>query len=79
MRRNEREYEDRQGRVNTNQRHWLLVLHYSSCGPASGVDFEFLDLPKNALFRESRGEGPLGTIPDGQESPILAAAGDGVA
>ena len=67
---------DSKGRVKT-QRHWSLVLHNTSRGPASDVDFEFLDLPENALFRVHREEGPLGTLPPGQEArfPLLLAMG----
>lgn len=67
---------DSKGRVKT-QRHWSLVLHNTSRGPAADVDFEFVDLPENALFRVHRGEGPLGTIPPGQEArfPLLLAMG----
>lgn len=64
---------DNKGRLKT-QRHWSLVLHNTSRGPASDVDFQFLDLPENAMFRVRRKEGPLGTIPPGQEArfPLLA-------
>ncbi|WP_129656341.1 hypothetical protein [Rothia halotolerans] len=67
---------DNKGRVKT-QRHWSLVLHNTSRGPASDVDFQFLDLPENAMFRVHREEGPLGTIPPGQEArfPLLLAMG----
>lgn len=67
---------DSKGRVST-QRHWSLVLHNTSRGPATDVDFEFVGLPENALFRVHREEGPLGTIPPGQEArfPLLLAMG----
>lgn len=67
---------DSKGRVNT-KRHWSLVLHNTSRGPATDVDFEFVGLPENALFRVHREEGPLGTIPPGQEArfPLLLAMG----
>ncbi|MEZ2122332.1 hypothetical protein [Corynebacterium sp. CCM 9203] len=67
---------DSKGRIKT-QRHWSLVLHNSSRGPASGVDFEFLDLQENALFHVHREKGPLGTIPPNQEVrfPLLLAMG----
>lgn len=67
---------DSQGRVKT-QRNWSLVLHNTSRGPASCVDFEFKDLPANTLFQVRRQDGPLGTIPPGQEArfPLLLAMG----
>lgn len=67
---------DNKGRLKT-QRHWSLVLHNTSRGPASDVDFQFLDLPENAMFRVHREEGQLGTIPPGQEArfPLLLAMG----
>jgi hypothetical protein len=67
---------DNKGRVKT-QRHWSLVLHNTSRGPASDVDFEFENLPEDALFRVQREEGPLGTIPPSQEArfPLLLAMG----
>lgn len=67
---------DNKGRLKT-QRHWSLVLHNTSRGPASDVDFQFLDLPENAMFHVRREEGPLGTIPPGQEArfPLLLAMG----
>ena len=67
---------DNKGRLKT-QRHWSLVLHNTSRGPASDVDFQFLDLPENAMFRVHREEGPLGIIPPGQEArfPLLLASG----
>lgn len=67
---------DSKGRVNTHRR-WSFVLHNTSHGPAKDVDFEFLNLPENALFRVHRQEGPLGTIPPGQEAsfPLLLAMG----
>ena len=67
---------DNKGRLKT-QRHWSLVLHNTSRGPASNVDFQFLDLPETAMFRVHREEGPLGTIPPGQEArfPLLLAMG----
>lgn len=65
---------DSKGRVKT-QRHWSLVLHNTSRGPASDVDFEFLDRAEEALFRVVRNEGPVGTIPPGQEArfPLIHA------
>lgn len=67
---------DSRGRVQT-QRNWSIVLHNTSRGPASDVDFEFLDLPEGALFDVHRETGPLGTIPPGQEArfPLLIALG----
>jgi hypothetical protein len=67
---------DSKGRVKT-QRHWSLVLHNTSRGPASNVDFAFENLPDDALFRVQREDGPLGTIPPGQEArfPLLLASG----
>lgn len=67
---------DSKGRAKT-QRKWSLVLHNTSRGPASDVDFELLDVPENALFRVHRERGPLGTIPPGQEAkfPLLLAMG----
>lgn len=60
-----------------SQRHWSLVLHNTSSGPASNVDFEFLNLPENVLFDVRREEGSLGTIPPGQEArfPLMLAMG----
>lgn len=67
---------DSKGRVNT-RRNWSFVLHNTSRGQAGDGDFEFLDLPENALFRVRREEGSLGTIPPGQEArfPLLLAMG----
>jgi len=67
---------DSRGRVNT-QRRWSLVLHNTSRWPARDVDFEFVDLPEDALFRAHHEEGSLGTIPPGQEArfPLLLAMG----
>lgn len=67
---------DSKGRVKT-QRHWSLVLHNTSHGPASNVDFAFENLPDDALFRVHREAGSLGTIPPGQEVrlPLLLAWG----
>jgi len=67
---------DGQGRVRT-RRQWSLVLHNTSRGPASDVDFTFEDLPDNAFFRVLREDGPLGTIPPGQEAqfPLVLAWG----
>jgi hypothetical protein len=67
---------DNKGRVKT-QRHWSLVLHNTSRGPASEVDFAFENLPENSFFRVHREDGPLGTIPPGQEArfPLLLAMG----
>lgn len=47
---------DSKGRVKT-QRHWALVPRNTSRGPESDVDFEFLDLPEDAMFRTHREEG----------------------
>lgn len=67
---------DSKGRLKT-QRHWSLVLHNTSRGPASDVDFAFENLPESAFFRVHREDGPLGTIPPGQEArfPLLLAMG----
>ncbi|HEY5852884.1 MAG TPA: hypothetical protein VIW24_02240 [Aldersonia sp.] len=67
---------DSKGRVKTH-RNWSLVLHNTSRGPASDVDIAFEDLPEDALFRVHREDGPLGTIPPGQEArfPLLLAMG----
>lgn len=67
---------DSKGRLKTDRK-WSLVLHNTSRGPASEVDFEFENLPDNAFFRVLREEGPLGTIPPGQEArfPLLLAMG----
>lgn len=67
---------DNKGRVKT-QRHCSLVLHNTSRGPASEVDFSLLNVPENALFRVRREDGPLGTIPPGGEArfPLLLAMG----
>ena len=68
---------DSKGRVKI-QRKWSLVLHNMSKGPASDVDFTFEGVPAGALFQVHRGEGPVGTIPPGQETrfPLLLAMGD---
>lgn len=67
---------DSKGRVSTQQ-HWSLVLHNTSQGPATDVDFELVGLPENALFRVCREEGSLGTIPPNREArfPLLLAMG----
>lgn len=67
---------DSKGRIRT-QRNWSLVLHNTSRGPASEVDFMFDNLPKDALFQVHREQGSLGTIPPGQEArfPLLLAMG----
>jgi hypothetical protein len=67
---------DSKGRIKT-QRNWSLVLHNTSRGPASEVDFTFENLPEDTLFRVHREDGPLGTIPPGQEArfPLLLAMG----
>lgn len=67
---------DSRGRLRTD-RNWSLVLHNTSRGPASEVDFEFENLPDDAFFRVHREYGPLGTIPPGQEArfPLLLAMG----
>ncbi|UYB35310.1 hypothetical protein N9A08_11790 [Arthrobacter koreensis] len=67
---------DSRGRVKT-QRHWSLVLHNTSRGPASDVDFTFENLPRDGFFEVIRPEGSLGTIPPGQEVrfPLLLAMG----
>ncbi|NYI40139.1 hypothetical protein [Demequina lutea] len=67
---------DSQGRVKT-QRHWSLVLHNTSRGPASDVDFTFEGLPDDAFFLVLREDGPLGTIPPGQEARFPLALGMG--
>lgn len=67
---------DSKGRIKT-ERKWSLVLHNTSRGPASDVDFAFEELPDNVLFEVIREDGPLGTIPPGQEArfPLLMAMG----
>lgn len=67
---------DSKGRIKTDRK-WSLVLHNTSLGPASDVDFAFEDLPDDAFFRVLREEGSLGTIPPGQEArfPLLLAMG----
>jgi len=67
---------DSKGRVKT-KRKWALVLHNTSRGPASDVDFKFENLPTNALFRAHREDGLLGIIPPGQEVrfPLMLAMG----
>lgn len=67
---------DNKGQLKT-ERKWSLVLHNTSKGPASDVDFAFEGVPDNAIFRVSRKEGSLGTIPPGQEArfPLLIAMG----
>lgn len=67
---------DSKGRMKT-QRRWSLVLHNTSRGPASEVDFSFKGLPDDEYFEVLREEGPLGTIPPGQEArfPLLLAGG----
>ncbi|ORM37078.1 hypothetical protein [Williamsia sp. 1135] len=67
---------DSKGRVKT-QRKWSLVLHNTSNGPASDVDFAFKNLPDDAYFDVHRGDGPVGTIPPGREArfPMLIAMG----
>ena len=67
---------DSKGRVKT-ERKWSLVLHNTSRGPASDVDFVFEDLPDDAFFRVIREEGRLGTIPPDREArlPLMLAAG----
>ncbi|GFZ78083.1 hypothetical protein GCM10011359_02810 [Nesterenkonia alkaliphila] len=39
------------------------MLHNTSRGPASSVDFAFEDVPEHAFFRVARKDGLLGTIP----------------
>lgn len=67
---------DGKGRMKP-ERKWSLVLHNTSKGPASDVDFSFDGLPENRIFRVIRPEGTLGTIPPGQEArfPLLIAMG----
>ena len=67
---------DNKGRIKT-ERKWSLILHNTSSGPASEVDFSFEDLPADAFFQVIREEGPLGTIPpDGEmRFPLLLAMG----
>lgn len=67
---------DSRGRVKA-QRKWSLVLHNTSRGPASDVDFEFVDMPEEMLFDVGREEGQLGTIPPGEEAqfPLFIALG----
>ena len=67
---------DSKGRLKTRRR-WSLVLHNTSRGPASDVDFTLLNVPANALFRVHREDGPLGTIPPGGEArfPLMLAMG----
>lgn len=67
---------DSRGRVKTH-RNWSLVLHNTSNGPASNVDFSFDGLPEDAYFQVVREQGQLGTIPPGQEAkfPLLLASG----
>lgn len=67
---------DSRGRVKT-RRHWSLVLHNTSRGPASEVDFMLLNVPEDALFQVHREDGPLGSIPPGGEArfPLFLAMG----
>ncbi|OLT39000.1 hypothetical protein BJF85_07140 [Saccharomonospora sp. CUA-673] len=67
---------DSKGRMKP-RRKWSLVLHNTSSGPASDVDFAFEGVKEGELFEVSREDGPLGTIPPGQEArfPLLLAAG----
>lgn len=67
---------DNKGRVKT-QRHWSLVLHNTSRGPAADVDFTFVNMPEDAVFHVHREDGALGTIPPNQEVrfPLLLTAG----
>lgn len=67
---------DSRGRIGT-QRNWSVVLHNTSRGPASDVDFRFENVPEDTLFRVLREDGPLGTIPPGQVArfPLLLAMG----
>lgn len=67
---------DSKGRVKT-ERKWSLVLHNTSKGPASEVDFTFENLPEDAFFRVIRKDGPVGTIPPNQEArfPLALAMG----
>jgi hypothetical protein len=67
---------DSRGRLKRRRR-WSLVLHNTSRGPATDVDFTFLNLPENALFRAHREHGPLGTIPPGGEMrfPLMVSMG----
>jgi hypothetical protein len=65
---------NRKGRVRT-RRNWFLVLHNTLRGPVSDVDFKFVNLPRDALFRVQREDGLLGTILPAQEVrlPLLLA------
>ncbi|MEU5849431.1 hypothetical protein [Saccharopolyspora shandongensis] len=67
---------DSKGRIKIDRK-WSLVLHNTSRGPASDVDFAFENLPDDAFFRVVRQDGQLGTIPPGQEArfPLLLAMG----
>lgn len=67
---------DSKGRIKT-ERKWSLILHNTSRGPASDVDMSFENLPEGVLFHVLREDGPLGTIPPGQEArfPLLLAMG----
>jgi hypothetical protein len=67
---------DSKGRVKT-ERKWSLVLHNTSGGPASSVDFAFEGLRDGDLFEVIRENGPVGTIPPGREArfPLLLAMG----
>lgn len=67
---------DNRGRIRT-QRNWSLVLHNTSPGPASDVDFAFTDLPEGSFLRVVQEDGPLGTIPPGQEIrlPLIVTMG----
>jgi hypothetical protein len=67
---------DSKGRIRTDRR-WSLVLHNTSRGPATEVDFVFEGLPDDAYFQVIREDGTLGTIPPDQEArlPLLLASG----
>lgn len=67
---------DNRGRIRPERR-WSFVLHNTSQGPATNIDFEFVDLPEDAFFEVAREEGKLGTIPPGQEAkfPLMLALG----
>lgn len=67
---------DSKGRIKTSRK-WSLVLHNTSTGPATEVDFSFENLPEDAYFHVIRDRGPVGTIAPDREArfPLLLAAG----
>ena len=69
---------DSKGRVKS-QWHWELVLHNTSRGPASSVDFAFEDVPEHALFRVVRKDGLLRTIPARTGGAVPTVLSDGSA